>query len=178
MAKAPIGVAKKTASLSRDKKIENLIVNHSLIFMGMFEEAFADIAEKMTEAMSAGASAVAGALGGSKASSEVGENLKEVPPRVRMEIDTVFSDMREEMASQWPKNPEVFKKYISNPGFDKGVRIVESYDFGRPRLTEELTDEMLASYIFLIKSGDEKVARMFKELSDWQASLPQPPWRS
>ena len=44
----------KGSSLTRDEKLENIIMNHSMIFMGMFEEAFSAIAEKMTEVMAAG----------------------------------------------------------------------------------------------------------------------------
>jgi len=165
-------------SPTRDEKLENLIVNHSLIFMGMFEEAFADIAEKMTEAMGKAAGAMAGALGAPESSvAEVDEKMRKVTPEMRTQMTHAFSGLREEMAEQWPKTPGAFKDYISGPGFDRGIAIVERYDFGRPKLTEKLTDEVLASYIFLVKSGDAKIAAMFKELSDWQASLPRPPWR-
>lgn len=162
---------------TRDEQLENLIVNHSLIFMGMFEEAFADIAEKMTQAMGKAAGAMAGALGApEKSVSEVDENVKKVTPEMMAQITHAFSSLREEMEAQWPKNPKVFKDFISGPGFDKGIAIVEKYDFGRPKLTEKLSDDVLASYIFLVKSGDAKIAAMFKELSDWQAGMPRPPW--
>ena len=167
----------ETSTLTRDEKVRNLIVNHAMVFMGMFEEAFADIAEKMTEAMGAGASAVAGALGGSSASSEVDKSLEGATPAIRSQITHAFTKMREEMEAQWP-SPEVLQNFISDPRFDQGIKIVEVYDFGRPKLTEKLTDDVLASYIFLIKSGDEKIAKMFKELGEWQAGLPKPPWRS
>jgi hypothetical protein len=158
---------------NRDAKLENLIMNHSMIFMGMFEEAFSTLAEKMTEAMEAGANALADALGGS---SGAGGKGKEAAPEVRAQIGHVFSGIREEMAEQWPKNETVFKDYISSPDFDKGIEIVEAYDFGRPRLTEKLSDEVLASYVFLVQSGDSKVSKMFKELSEWLSDLPKPPW--
>ena len=164
---------------SRDEKLENLIVNHSLIFVGMFEEAFADIAEKMTEAIGAGMAAAAGALASSEthAAARVGKKMKKVTPEVRAEIEQAFSGMHEEMAAQWPKNPKTFKQYISGPKFDKGIAIVEKYDFKRPKLTEKLSDEELASYIFLVKSGNAEIGKMFKELADWQSGLPTPPWR-
>ena len=55
---------------------------------------------------------------------------------------------------------------------------MESHDFGRPKLTEELSDEVLASYVFLVQSGNAEIAKMFKELSEWQSGLPKPPWAS
>jgi hypothetical protein len=70
----------------------------------------------------------------------------------------------------------VFKQYISSPAFDRGIEIVEAYDFGRPRLTEKLSDEALASYVFLVQSGNTEIGRMFKELAEWQSGLPEPPW--
>jgi hypothetical protein len=176
-------VVKKAAGQSRDEKLENLIRNHSMIFMGMFEEAFSTIAEKMTEVMAAGSAAMAEALGGvsegfkGSGGPDVAKNLKAaLPPEVRMQLGHVFSDIREEMDSQWPKNASVFKQYVSSPAFDKGIKIVEKYDFGRPKLTEKLSDEVLASYVFLVQSGNAEIGKMFKELSEWQSGLPKPPW--
>ena len=176
-------MVKQAASPSRDEKLENLIKNHSMILMGMFEEAFSTIAEKMTDVMAAGTAAMAEALGGASGGSEgsgannVTKKLKGgLAPEVRMQLGHIFSEIREEMESQWPKNASVFKQYISSPAFDKGIKIVEKYDFGRPRLTEELSDEVLASYVFLVQSGNAEIGKMFKELSEWQSGLPKPPW--
>jgi hypothetical protein len=162
-------------SLVREEKLQNLMANHSMIFMGMFEESFAEIAERMTEAVSAEARAMAGGLGRPSAE-RVDKNLKGLTPEIRAHIGLLFSDIREEIALQWPKNPELFRRYISSPAFDQGIAIVERYDLGRPRLTEALSDEVLASYVFLLKGGDPKATKMFKELSEWQGGLPKPPW--
>ena len=175
-------VKRAAAGQSRDEKLENLIMNHSMIFMGMFEEAFSTIAEKMTEVMAKGTAAMAEALGGVSAGPKgrgtaAGKKPKdELSPEVRTQIGHVFSEIREEMASQWPKNASVFKHYISSPAFDKGIEIVEKHDFGRPRLTEKLSDEVLASYVFLVQSGNPEIGKMFKELAEWQNGLPKPPW--
>lgn len=174
-------MVKRRPTSARDDKLENLTVNHSMIFMGMFEEAFSAIAEKMTEALSEGAGAMANALaqGASSPSGDasVGKKPKdEITPAVRAEIGNLFLGIREEMSSQWPKDAAVFKRYISSPAFDRGIEIVERHDFGRPKLTEKLSDEVLASYVFLLQSGDKELGGMFKELTEWQAALPEPPW--
>jgi hypothetical protein len=170
--------------LTRDEKLENLIMNHSMVFMGMFEEAFSTLAEKMTEALAEGTAAVTDMLteGTSPGSGAPGAPVAGKKPRdqiplgVRIQIEDVFSGIREEASSQWPKDTVAFKHYVSSPAFDKGIEIVERYDFARPKLTEKLSDEVLASYVFLLQSGDKELGRMFKELADWQASLPKPPW--
>jgi hypothetical protein len=172
------------SGLTREEKLENLIMNHSMVYMGMFEEVFSTLAEKLTEALAVGTAAVADALtkgapSGSGASGAAGAGKKpmdEIPLEVRIQIEDVFSGIREEVSSQWPKDAGLFKRYVSSPAFDKGLEIVERYDFARPKLTEKLGDEVLASYVFLLQSGDKGLGRMFKELADWQASLPKPPW--
>ena len=172
-------MAKRRPTPTRDEKLENLIMNHSMIFMGMFEEAFSTVAEKMTEALYEGAGALADVLaqGAKSGDGDVGKKLKgEITPAVRAEIGNLFSGIREEMSSQWPKDAAAFKRYVSSRAFDKGIEIVEGYDFGRPKLTEKLSDEVLASYVFLLQSGDKDMGRMFKELAEWQAALPKPPW--
>ena len=176
-------VKRAAAGQSRDEKLENLIKNHSMIFMGLFEEAFSTIAEKMTEVMAAGSAATAEALGGaiegaegSGAAATAKKHKGRLAPDVRMQIGHVFSEIREEIDSQWPKNASVFRQYISSRAFDKGIRIVEKHDFGRPKLTEKLSDEVLVSYVFLVQSGNAEAGKMFKELSEWQSGLPKPPW--
>jgi hypothetical protein len=172
-------MAKRRPASDRDEKLRNLIMNHSMIFMGIFEEAFSAIAEKMTYAFAEGAGAAADALaGGAKpGGAGAGKKLKdEVTPAVRAEISGLLSEIREETLSQWPKDAALFKSYFSSPAFDRGIEIVERYDFRRPKLTEELSDEVLASYVFLLKGGDKEMGRMFKELAEWQAGLPKPPW--
>ena len=102
-------MTKQTPGPTRDERLENLIMNHSMIFMGMFEEALSDIAEKITEAFATGASAMAGALAGvssgsgSEAADMGRKKLKEMSPEVKTQIGHVFSEIREEMASHWPK---------------------------------------------------------------------------
>lgn len=174
-------MVKRGPASSRDEKLENLIANHTMIFMGMFEEAFSALAEQMTAALSEGAGAIADVLARGSTSEPEGtgawKKLKdEITPAVRAEIGNLFSGIREEMSSQWPKDPAVFKRYISSPAFDEGIEIVKRYDFQRPKLTEKLSDEVLASYVFLLQSGDKELGRMFKELTEWQAALPKPPW--
>lgn len=174
-------MVKRRPAYTREEKLDNLIANHSMIFMGMFEEAFSTIAEQMTAALSEGAGAIADVLARG-ATSELGgagagKRLKDqVTPAVRAEIGHLFSGIREEISSQRPKDAAVFRRYVSSPDFDKGLEIVERYHFQRPKLTEKLSDEVLASYVFLLQSGDKELGRMFKELTKWQAALPKPPW--
>jgi hypothetical protein len=167
----PPRMVERGGRIGRDEKLENLITNHSIIFMGMFDEAFSAIADRMNET-----------LGGriSESKSPVTDGVlkkagKEIPPDVLTQIGYAFAGIREEMASDLPNDTTVFAQYVQNPAFDRGIEIVEKYDFGRPKLTEKLTDEVLASYVFLLQSGDKELGKMFKELADWQGSLPKRP---
>jgi len=170
---APHVVVKPRPATAREEKLENLITNYSMIFMGMFEEGFSAVAERLTEAMSEATGAIVDSLAGTGK----GKKLKgAITPSVKAEIGNLFSGIREEMSSQWPKNAALFKAYVADPAFDRGIEIVERHDFGRPKLTKKLSDEVLASYVFLLQSGDKEVGGMFKELAEWQARLPKPPW--
>ena len=174
----------QSTGLTREEKLENLIMNHSMVYMGIFEEALSTLAERLTEASAMVTGVVEGAFtkgapSGSGASGAPGAGRKpmdEIPLEVRIQIEDVFSGIREEVSSRWPKDAGVIKRYVSSPAFDKGLEIAERYDFARPKLTERLSDEVLASYVFLLQSGDKELSRMFKELADWRAGLPKSPW--
>jgi hypothetical protein len=53
----------KPAELTRDEKVENLIMNFSMIMMGMFEGVFTAIAKGLAEVMSKMTDAIAEGLG-------------------------------------------------------------------------------------------------------------------
>lgn len=151
---------------NREEKLENLMVNRSLILMGMFEETFSAIAERLGAGRAEG--------GPSPPDAKMADDR--IPSAIRSEIESLFSSLREEVSSGWPKNERLFREYVSSPRFDEGIAIVERCDFGRPRLTERLSDEVLASYVFLLQSGDKSLTAMFKELAEWESGLPRPPW--
>jgi hypothetical protein len=188
--KVTLGVAttKIEGSSSRDEKLENLIVNHSMIVMGMFEEAFFDIAERLSttalsppgeEATRAEDSRARSPATGSSPPVDAGKKTAgggSLAIDVKIQIEYLFAELREEASSELPKDPADFARYVSSPLFDEGISIVESYDFGRPKLTERLTDEVLASYVFLLQSGDAKLESMTRELSEWRRRLPRPQW--
>jgi hypothetical protein len=160
-------MAKRRTVSAREVKLENLLTNHSMVYMGMFEEALTSLAERIAEEPSAS----------SRLRASASKNAKdEVAPELRAQITEVFSGIREEASSERPPDPRAFKRYASGPAFDRGLEIVEKHDFGRPKLTERLSDDVLASYVFLLLSGDKELGKMFKEISEWKAGLPKPPW--
>jgi hypothetical protein len=169
---------------TRDEKATNLMTNFSMLFASMFEEVFAGLAAKMSEATLGMGAALADAMtqglssdaNGRETARKSNEKVRaEVGPKVSSEVKQMFSGIREEISSKMPKNDPKFKAYLSNPAFDEGISIVERYDFRRPKLTERLSDEDLAAYVSLLKSGDESLGKMFKELGEWQQTLPKPP---
>lgn len=44
-------MAENPTSLTRDQKVENLILNYSMIVMSTFEDMFADLAAKLAEGL-------------------------------------------------------------------------------------------------------------------------------
>ena len=64
---------------------------------------------------------------------------------------------------------------LSDRIFDKGPEIVDVYEFGLPKLTEELDDETIAEYAKLLVQEDKYFTEMFGELTAWMNSLPQLP---
>jgi hypothetical protein len=160
-------MAKRRLVPAREERLQNLLVNHSMIFMGMFEETLTALADRMADAPS----------GSKRSGTSASKRAKdELAPEMRALMSDVFSEIREEASSGPTRDPRAFKRYVSAPAFDKGLEIVGEYDFGRPTLTESLSDDVLASYVFLLLSGDKELGKMFKEIAEWKAGLPEPPW--
>ncbi len=167
--------------MTRDEKVENLVLNYPMIQMSLLEGAFANLASKMGEALVQGSSAMAEALAeGMSGTADNVETQKakvkkpdvKIGPQISSEVKKMFADMRHQWAG-FSMNDESFRKFIEDPAFDEGVKIVEKYDFGLPRLTERLTDDGLASYLNLLGKEDPEFSKMFRELSVWQEKAPK-----
>ncbi|HKT21780.1 MAG TPA: hypothetical protein VJR06_04045, partial [Nitrososphaerales archaeon] len=128
------------AGLTRDEKVENLVMNFSMIMMGMFEGAFTALAAGMAEAMEGAADAMAEALDGKKPARRGRGDAK---AEVERNVKVVFAKLRDEAYSNIDGKEEEFRRFIKDRSFDEGVKIVESHDLHRPRLTERLTDSDL-----------------------------------
>jgi len=162
--------------LTRDEKVENLVINFSMIMMGMFEGVFTALATGLTAALSETAGALTGALDGE------GKGTPERKPKaaavdqeaeVNSKMKEVFSGLRKEVSEGFSKKGGSFRRFIKDPTFDEGVRIVEKHQLKLPRLTEPLTDTDLAGYVSLIQTGDPEVSKMMQELGDWQKTTPK-----
>ncbi len=156
--------------LTRDEKVENLVLNFSMIMMGMFEGAFAALAAGMAETLSKTADALTEALDGSTPAKKAPANVGQ---EANSKVKEVFSGLRKEVAEGFASKKGSFKSFIRDPAFDEGVRIVESHRLKVPRLTEPLSDSDLSEYASLIQREDPGVTKLMQELGEWQKTTPK-----
>ena len=158
--------------LTRDEKVENLVTNFSMIMMGMFEGVFSAMASSLTTVLTKTAEALTEAIDeGQPAPKKLPKPEPEAEVNAKMK--EVFEGLRKEVAEGFSHKDESFRKFIRDPAFDRGVRIVESHTFKLPRLTEHLTDSDLAGYVALIQNGDAELSKMMQELGEWQKTTPR-----
>ena len=163
---------KKEIVLNRENKIMNTVINTSIILMGTLMDGFA---EAMTEAAGAMASGMAEIAGGKKAKEKIEKEFKQKLPEVSDKMRTMISDMRKELYEQMKQKRKEIQPLLSDPIFDVGPDAVEKYDFGIPKLTQELDDSTLAQYAYLLVSEDATFGELFGTLADWMNSLPKFP---
>jgi len=156
----------------REKKIMNCIMNTSIILMSTMMGAFTEVMINATGAMASG---IAEALGGKEAGEKANKDIKQKLPEADEKMKKLISDIRKDIYKQMKQRGKEIKPLLSDPTFDVGPKIVEKYDFKLPKLTEELDDSTLAHYSKLLVSEDTNFAEMFKELTSWLGTLPQPP---
>jgi hypothetical protein len=158
---------------TRDEKVENLLMNFSMIMMGMFEGVFAALAAGMADALTKTADALTEAIDSGKGATHV-ERAKMGPgPEVNSKVREVFAGLRKEVAEGFSNKDAKFQAFIKNPAFDEGIKIVERHRLKVPSLTDHLSDSDLAEYVNLIQSEDPEVAKMMQELGEWQQTTPR-----
>jgi hypothetical protein len=158
---------------TRDQKVENLLFNFSMIMMGMFEGAFAAMAEGMAKAFSATAEALTDALDSSGSSTTRKKASADMAAELSTKMKDAFAGLRKEVSEGFSGGSKPFKEFIKDSSFDEGVKIVESHELKLPPLTASLTDSELAGYVELIQSGDPELAKMMAELGEWQKTTPR-----
>jgi uncharacterized membrane protein len=162
----------KEAELTRDNKIMNAVVNTSIILMSTLMEGFGEIVVGVTGTMASG---MAEMTGGEKAKEETEQEFKQKLPEVTDKMRSMISDIRKDLYKQMEQKRKEIEPLISDPVFDVGPKTIEKYDFGIPKLTQELDDSTLAQYTYLLLSEDATFGELFAALGDWMNSLPQFP---
>jgi hypothetical protein len=156
----------------RERKIMNLTANTSIILMSTMMGAFTKV---MMDATGAMASGMVAAIGGKEAEEEVTKEIQQGQPGVDEKVKTLISDVRKDVYAQLAAKSKKTQPLLADPAFDVGLEIVEKYDFGLLKLTEELDDNALAQYVQLLVSEDASFVEMFKELTSWMSGLPEIP---
>jgi hypothetical protein len=158
----------------RTTRVMSTITNTSVILMSVMMGGFA---KAMVEATGEMASEMAGSVDpdeGERIRAEVQEKL----PGIDEEMRSMVSEMRKDLYAQVGEKRKEIEPLLSDPAFDLGPEIVDRYEFGLPKLTEELDDASLVQYTRLLVDEDRNFSRMFQELTDWINSLPKPPEKS
>ncbi len=153
----------------REKRIMNAVVNTSIILMGTLMGGLSEMFMSTTGAMPSG---IVEAIGGEKAGEEVRQRVNQKLPEVNEKIRAMMSDMRKDIYLQIEQKRKEIEPFLSDPMFDVGPKKINEYDFGLPKLTEELDDDTLAQYSYLLVSEDATFAELFKALSEWINTLP------
>jgi uncharacterized membrane protein len=162
----------KRDELIRENKIMNSVINTSIILMSSLMGGFAEIVVGAAGAMASG---MAEMVGGEEAKEEAEKEFKQKLPQVTDKMRSMISDVRKDLYEQMEQKRNEIKPLISDPIFDIGPETIEKYDFGIPKLTQELDDNTLAQYTYLLLSEDATFGELFNSLGNWMNSLPQFP---
>jgi uncharacterized membrane protein len=162
----------KEVKTIREKRIMNAVVNTSIILMGTLMGGFTELVMNASGAMASG---MAEALGGEEAGREVRQGVKQKLPEVNDKMKAMMSDMRKDIYLQIEQKRKEIEPFLSDAVFDVGPKKIDEYNFGLPKLTEELDDDALAQYTYLLVSEDATFAELFIALSEWINTLPALP---
>lgn len=163
------------AKINREKRILNAVANTSIILMGTLMGGFSEL---MVDATGAMASRMVETFGGEEAGEEFREKVKAEKPEVVEKIKDMVSEMRAGIYEQIEQKRKEIEPFLSDPVFDLGPRKIDEFEFGIPKLSEELDDVALARYVLLLESEDAMFGELFKALSEWMNSLPALPGKS
>ncbi|MDD1772307.1 MAG: DUF2299 family protein [Methanomassiliicoccales archaeon] len=161
---------KEVVSADRDQRVLYAAFNTSILLMTSFMEGFTKV---MTDTVGAMASGMAEAMGGEDAAEDVRNEVREGVADAEESRRTMICEERREVYAQIAQKRKKIEPLLGDPIFDIGPGIIQRHDFGMPKLTEPLDDEVMVAYAKLLVDEDPTFTEMFKELVEWVNSLPQ-----
>lgn len=166
--KKPVMRQGATPTLDRESKILNIMVNTSILLMGLMTDAFSDAFAKMAAGVAQVVAAGVKDTDNKPATKEIIQRVKtEFPKQMITQILQMKTDMKKQLRA---KKGEIGKK-IADPKFDAGITIAEQYDMGVPNLTSDLDEQSLLRYIVLLKTNDAQCTKMFQVLMEWMKTV-------
>jgi hypothetical protein len=163
------------STTDRTPQIMNAMINTSIILMSTLMGGFTQVMMETTGAL---ASEMAGAFDGEEAREKVSEEFEQKIPEAEEGMRAMISDMRKDVYVQIGQKQKEIEPLLNDPAFDIGPKIIDGYDFGLPKLTEELDDTTLARYAQLLAGEDPNFTEMFEALANWMNTLPKFPEKS
>jgi hypothetical protein len=159
-----------SADGDRARRIMNTIINTSIILLSTLMDGFT---QAMVEAAGSMASEMAGVLDGEESRLEVEKRFQEEAPDAGEKMKAMISEARRDIYDQFDSKREEMETILDDKAFDTGPEIVDRYDHGLPKLSEELDDASIAQYARLLVEEDPAFMEMFGELVSWMDSLPK-----
>ena len=143
-------------------KLTNLLVNHCVI-------AMSSMMSGMTKVMSQ----VPGRGGAGSSPQHVSPEMEDALEQASQRMKEMVSGVQKGIRAQIDQQRGMLSSMMSDPSLDRGIEIAERYDFGLPKLTQELDEASLSRYSELLVQQDARLLQMLKELADWMETLPK-----
>ena len=154
--------------LDRETQLFNLLTNTSLLLMSMMTEAFSELfttlAQEFFHALNTQL------ITNDNEIKNLDELTQNIPERLKKEIIS----MKQDLANQFKEKRQTLNLLLSDPRFNTGFVIVQDTPYHLPKLTQDLTETQLLSYLALLQTNDASVTRLFQKLLEWMNTLPQP----
>ena len=150
----------------------NAMANTGIIMMVTLMDGFA---QTMMEATGAMAWGMAEEFGDEEGSDQVADDIENRMPDAKEQMMNMVSEMRTQLCEQMAQKADEIGPLLAERMFEKGPEILVVYEFGPPKLTEDLDDETIAEYAKPLVQGDKYFTEMFGELTAWMNGLPQLP---
>jgi predicted RecB family endonuclease len=167
-----VRAASKRSIVDRETKILNILSNTSILLMALMTEAFSGLFTEMAEGM---VRAVTASLGAAEENTtENIEKLQDLKKQIPKQIIEQMVTMKTDISKQLQAKKHKIRPMIADAKFDEGIRIAEHYDVGLPKMTQELDELSLLSYIALLNANDPACTKLFQELVEWMKTVPQP----
>jgi hypothetical protein len=153
----------------RIKKITNILINYAVVLMCSLTEVFSTAFSGVAKGFANG---VANSFGASESSvKQMNQGLDNLKTQLPESMKKELVKMKANITQQINENITIIKPTISDPVFDKAIKIVESYNFGIPKFTEDLDESTLAVYMAMGKVENSKFGEMFSKLTKWQKEV-------
>lgn len=141
--------------IDQESKLFNLVTNFALIKMGDFLEGFSELFGDISESLYKEFSKV-----------EPGKVKEIITSKMSKNIIEEILDLKKQIYDSYSEQKEMLLEQFGGESAIELIDLVDQYNFALPKLYEDIDENDIAGYMFLLEQNDQNIIQLIEKVEE------------